>query len=433
MQTEVLSAPSPGLTEEQRREILEQMNRLLEAHEFKNSRRYPQLLRFIVEETLEGRGDLLKERLLGIRVFNRPADYDTAADPIVRVTIAEIRKRIAQYYHDEDHDAEIRIELMPGRYAPEFRLRREVRSDRSGGVDHVEAETTPDSSVLAPLSIPTGAKGRLSGLRRTASLWAIGVAVIVAAGCGLAVNWLRPTALDQFWGPLLEPKLEVLFCIPTEIRRGGAVPLRVPGTLDSKRADVGPASGTTFLDHEWIGENVVYSDMLATLRIANVLTAHHRDYGVRLNVFTSLDDLRHGPAILIGGLDNQWTMRTLAPLPYHFAGSDADRFWIEDSKNPGDRSWSLDLKQQYVAVTRDYALIARLHNEQTGEPEIVVAGIGMSGTAAAGEFVAEEQRMVELRRRIGPGFKDHDFEVVLSTDVVNGVAGSPKILAISVW
>ena len=107
-------------TEEEKDQVRRQMERLLETAHFKNSRRYPALFRFIVEETLEGRGEFLKERLLGIRVFNRPPDYDTADDPIARVTIAEIRKRIAQYYHEEAHESEMRIELMPGRYEPEF-------------------------------------------------------------------------------------------------------------------------------------------------------------------------------------------------------------------------------------------------------------------------------------------------------------------------
>src|SRR5271156_2371329 len=111
-------------TAEEKDQVRQQMNRLLETSHFKNSRRYPALFRFIVEEALEGRGEFLKERLLGVRVFNRPPDYDTANDPIVRVTIAEIRKRIAQYYHEEAHESEMRIELMHGRYEPEFHPRR---------------------------------------------------------------------------------------------------------------------------------------------------------------------------------------------------------------------------------------------------------------------------------------------------------------------
>jgi hypothetical protein len=64
---------------------------------------------------------------------------------------------------------------------------------------------------------------------------------------------------------------------------------------------------------------------------------------------------------------------------------------------------------------------------------MLIAGIGMSGTAAAGEFVTRESSLEELRRRIGLGFKDRDFEVVLRTDVVNGIAGTPRILAVSAW
>ena len=141
---EVSVHPHP-LTEEERELIRKQLNRMLETHHFKNSKRYPMLLRFIVEETLEGRGEFLKERLIGVRVYERPADYDTAADPIVRVTIAEIRKRIAQYYHDEEHDAEIRIELLPGRYAPEFRTpRHEARDAAAPGLGSRDGGVEPD-------------------------------------------------------------------------------------------------------------------------------------------------------------------------------------------------------------------------------------------------------------------------------------------------
>ena len=113
-----------AITSEDKQEVRQQMNRLLQTSHFSNSRRYPALFKFIVEETLEGRGQFLKERLLGVQVFGRPADYDTATDPIVRVTIAEIRKRIAQYYHEEAHELEMRIELTPGSYEPEFRPRK---------------------------------------------------------------------------------------------------------------------------------------------------------------------------------------------------------------------------------------------------------------------------------------------------------------------
>ena len=420
---------------------------MLETHLFKNSRRYPALLRFIVEETLAGRGEYLKERLLGIRVFDRPADYDTAADPVVRVTIAEIRKRIAQYYHDEEHDPEIRIELLPGRYAPEFRPAREFNAERLLSSDQVRRQLTaadrtpyiaPDETPALPLHEDTSPGIKRSGWFTSKAAYLAGIpALILILGALPLFRWMRPTALEQMWNPILASGQAVLFCLPTGLGRHADEPGSPPGAsavtparlaLSSDRA-----AGTTFLDHEHLGENVVYSDMLATLKITDMLALHHREYQVRLNVSTTLGDLKQGPTVLIGGLDNPWTMRAVAPLRFHFAGSDEESYWIADSKDPSNRSWSLDLKQQYATVNRDYAIVARLHNEQTGQPQVIVAGIGMSGTAAAGEFLGDAGRLEELRHRIGQDFRDKDFEVVLSTDVVNGIAGSAKILAVAVW
>ena len=189
-----------------------------------------------------------------------------------------------------------------------------------------------------------------------------------------------------------------------------------------------PAQVTTFLDHETAGENVVLSDALATVKIANLLALHLREYRVKLNVVTTLDDLRQGPAVLIGGLDNQWTMQAISPLRFRFAGSDDEGYWISDTLHPEDRKWSLNLRQEYAKVTRDYALVARIHNGQAGQPEMIVAGIGMSGTMAAGEFLVDPQQIQKLKQTVGPGFRDRDFEAVLETDVVNGVAGEPHIL-----
>jgi hypothetical protein len=87
---------------------------------FASSKRYPQLLRYIVEQTLAGNEDDLKERTLGVEVFHRPPDYDTNLDPVVRLCAAEVRKRLAQYYQSPAHAGELRIELNPGSYIPVF-------------------------------------------------------------------------------------------------------------------------------------------------------------------------------------------------------------------------------------------------------------------------------------------------------------------------
>jgi len=120
MQVDAPAVNPADFTEAEKAAIEEQIDRLLQNPYFSHSRRFPMFLRFVVGHTLAGQADAVKERTLGIEIFGRNPDYDTSSDPIVRVTAAEIRKRIAQYYQEPGHDGEIRISLPAGSYVPQF-------------------------------------------------------------------------------------------------------------------------------------------------------------------------------------------------------------------------------------------------------------------------------------------------------------------------
>jgi hypothetical protein len=428
------------VTPEDKEMVRQQMNRLLRTTHFKNSKRYPALFRFIVEETLEGHGEFLKERLIGIRVFDRPADYDTAADPIVRVTIAEIRKRIAQYYHEQAHETEMRIELSPGRYEPEFKPRKDAAIDRSNAP--TEEMTGSGEAVAASTLISSKASSTSRGSRWLTLFLSALAALIIAVSCRYAWIWTHPSALEQFWAPLIATHKPIVFCLPARIPNTGAAIARNAGIVSSDNASSSSSTSaplasssvptsSSFLDHESNGENVVFSDVLATLEIAKWLAHNNSESRARLTTSITMDDLREGPSILVGGLDNPWTLRAIASLPYRFAGTANEQYWIQDTKHPDKKNWGLDIETKYAAVNHDYALIARIHDQSTGQLVVIAAGIGMSGTAAAGEFLVDPEQMKELRRQLGPSFATRDFEVVLSTDVVNGIAGAPKILAVA--
>ena len=66
--------------------ILRELHEVLASPHFCNSKRYPALLEYIVENTLAGKSELLKERTIGVEVFDRPPTYDTSADTVVRYT-----------------------------------------------------------------------------------------------------------------------------------------------------------------------------------------------------------------------------------------------------------------------------------------------------------------------------------------------------------
>src|ERR1700681_3445466 len=64
------------------------------------SKRCQDFLRLVIDHTLAGDLDELRERMIGVEMFHRPVDYDTSNDAVVRVRATEVRKRLAQYYRE---------------------------------------------------------------------------------------------------------------------------------------------------------------------------------------------------------------------------------------------------------------------------------------------------------------------------------------------
>src|SRR5438270_5077491 len=102
--------------------IRAELERMLLTPIFVQSGRCKRFLTYIVEQTLEGHAGQLKERTIGINVFERANDYDTGDDSIVRVTANEVRKRIGQFYQESPQAHLVQIDLPRGSYVPEFRI-----------------------------------------------------------------------------------------------------------------------------------------------------------------------------------------------------------------------------------------------------------------------------------------------------------------------
>src|ERR1700749_3058396 len=100
--------------------VREQLDMLIRDHAFRSSKRSVAFLRYVVEQTLNGSADLIKERTIGAEVFEREPSYDTNLDHVVRTAATELRKRLAIYYGEETHKTELRISLNPGSYIPRF-------------------------------------------------------------------------------------------------------------------------------------------------------------------------------------------------------------------------------------------------------------------------------------------------------------------------
>jgi adenylate cyclase len=113
LQSTRMSSPDPSA-------IRDALERVLVSPAFVNAGRLSRLLRFVVERTLDGQGDGLKEYLLGVEVFDRPTDYDPRLDSIVRVEARRLRAKLAEYYDGDGAGDAIRFRLAKGGYVPTF-------------------------------------------------------------------------------------------------------------------------------------------------------------------------------------------------------------------------------------------------------------------------------------------------------------------------
>ncbi|MGP8250524.1 MAG: hypothetical protein ACLQHF_00720 [Terracidiphilus sp.] len=395
--------------------INEQLERLLASPYFSHSKRFPNFLRFVVEHALAGDVDDIKERTLGIEIFGKDADYDTAADPSIRVTAAEIRKRVAQYYQDPTHNEELRITLPSGAYVPQF------HSPRGGNVFGLpEIDPVAHVATAEPAAKPAAAPVRQRWSLAPAAILVL--AVLVAGGAYYGWKYATRSAFEFFWQPVLTSSEPVLVCIADQLDysmialRDAAEPTRQVVLKDTLTA-------------------VIIDDLNATIKVAGILQSSGKSYTLKGEGATTLDDLRRGPTVFVGAFDNAWTLRLTNPLRYHFANdADMTHLWIVDSTAPGQRRWMVDRGVQMATNNyRDYAILARFTDTNTGKLAIVVAGIGRGGTRAAGEFLSENANLAQLMRAAKAAGDKKNMEVVLSTQIIDGEPGTPKMEASYFW
>ena len=125
--------------------IRSHLARVVESPQFRGAPKLSRFLTFVVDTALAGQGGQIKESLIGVEVYGRPADYNPQIDSTVRVEAGRLRARLRQYYETTGQDEPVEIELPKGRYVPVFRERQSSRITSSPG----EARSSRAAPVFA--------------------------------------------------------------------------------------------------------------------------------------------------------------------------------------------------------------------------------------------------------------------------------------------
>jgi serine/threonine-protein kinase len=144
----------------------DQLDRVLSSATFRQVDRLKRFLRFIVDEALGGRGDQLKEYVIGVQVFDKDASFDPRADPIVRVQARRLRARLVRYAREEGGSDPIVIELPKGGYAPVIKRREAAAPGRRSVGATLAGQNTIAVAPIADYSAPHDLDYFCEGLRQ---------------------------------------------------------------------------------------------------------------------------------------------------------------------------------------------------------------------------------------------------------------------------
>jgi hypothetical protein len=386
--------------------VREELSRVLSCHEFRLSKRSQDFVRYVVEHTLSGREDMLKERTIGIEVFGRSTSYEPSDDATVRVKAGDVRKRLGLYYSEQGAHNPVRIELPAGTYVPEFRW-----SD----APEVSAPSPPpiapsDLSAVSPMHV----KSR--PLRLYIALGILLIAIVIAATF-LIRSRPPSTALDEFWAPVLKGTAPVSLCV-------AFVPVyglnRNPATPGPSRVD-----DFVLLTDQFVGGG----DLVASSRISAMLTRLQHPYQLRIGSDVSFQDLRAAPAILVGYSYTRW--KEISSQLRFFIDTSREPVGITDSGKPTE--WTLPNLPADRRTTEDYAIVSRVFHPDTHAMLVELAGITQYGTEAAADLVTNADLMTEALRGAPAGWQGRNLQLVLHVKVISGTASSPQVVKTHFW
>ena len=387
--------------------IRSQLAQILASPEFRASQRCQEFLRFVVEQSLAGHADSLKERTIGVEAFGRAADYETSLDGVVRIKASEVRKRLSLYYARSGKEAKVFIDLPVGSYVPNFAAR---ESSSNGSAEGRAKSSTAISGDQ--VTRDSAAEHRAQNSLTRIAL----ISVAAVAAVSLSAYWWHSqrtlSILDEFWEPMLRGSGPVLIAaayVPVY-----AHDARVPGN----QGELIPMSD------QYVGGG----DLVAAARVSGMLGRMGRASEVRVGNAISFQDLRSSPTVLIGYSSTQWKDVT---QDFRFYVDDSDRGMIRDNGKPTE--WYPHNVTREFHTDEDYAVVSRAFLPQTHAMLILISGCTQYGTEGAADLITNPELLAGALREAPAGWQHKNLQLVLRMQVIANAPASPKVVAAHYW
>ena len=238
-----------------------QVERILQNKNLRLSEVQRRLLTYLVGKSLAGEADDLKEYAIGVDAFGKPPSYDPRQESVVRMHVARLRQKLAEYYRTEGSADPILLDLPKGGFKMVFEARPALASPPEPGVAPVPSRSRwlrKRTLLAAGLVLALGAAvvwvSRLRGAR---------------AALEAASNW--PPELHQLWEPMLTPSRPLVVCIATSSFGTATGAFRLGQFLGPRKPDLLVTHGNQLSMPEIAMDNVVFLGPASGIRQVQAL------------------------------------------------------------------------------------------------------------------------------------------------------------------
>ncbi|WP_263374231.1 hypothetical protein [Granulicella aggregans] len=451
------------------------VERIAESRSLGKSPRLAEFLRYVCDRQIRGRDAEITEQRIGVKVFGRPEGYNSNEDNIVRNYARTLRKRLADYFRSEGRDEPLLILIPRGGYVPVFTPRgasQELETEFAEENDATLEEPLPldPPAIVAEQGLPqlvdhvVPVRAPHETWRSTKAL-AAGLLLLVCVGiagflagrghfAGALLEGETTRANHLLWSEIFQPSRDT-FVVPADgglvmmqsfMREKVSLPDYVNGGYRSSEEIARGMKG--LLKDNSPEDEAALTHKVSVLAARRYTSVVDLDLAVKLSqraeVFPDrlvmrfardlrIDDLRAGNAILIGSSDaNPWVSLFERQLNFQFSrgnefGGSGTILNTHPLRGEADH---------YASITGDpanrtYGVIAYVPNLENTGHVLIIEGVNMAGTQAAGEFLLNPDKMKPMldRARNRQG-KLQSFEILLGTTSIGSSASTSTPLSV---
>ncbi|HEY1767865.1 MAG TPA: hypothetical protein VGG26_09425 [Terracidiphilus sp.] len=415
--------------------------RVVAGPHFARSPLLSKFLLFVVAETLEGRADEITEHQIGVQVFDRPADYRTLEDNIVRNYARQLRKRLAEHFADGGSAEPLRIDIPLGGYVPVF-----VRAAEERAVDPEHEGPIAVAGSMHTASEEPGAPTRSTWKSR---LWT-GLAAAAYSGVLIGITWEAATR-SRLSQPPAEPAQALWaalfsgpgnsYIVPSDagfnlLEDIARQPVPLAEYIEGSYQEM-PLSGVDAHSASDLRSQqlVPFVDLQIAAALARLKEDNPQRVFIRFPRDLRLDDLKSANAVIIGSVgSNPWA--AIAETNANFRIVDRPGMEgatiINVKPQPGEATSYASHWNEPAHET--FALIAFLPNLSGNGHLLVLEGLDVAGTQAAAEMLLHPSAIAPILKQAARADGSlRYFEVLLRSTSIESNATGTEVIASRIY